>query len=184
MDFDFIRRLVSCNRRVPRPRSRSNYSPRFENLETRLVLNAGGLDPSFGTGGEVLTDFTIAVDLPGNDAVRQVAVQQADGKIVVAGGTSNFLVGGNAVALARYNEDGSLDNTFGDDGRVSDRFRVLPEITGIALQSDGKIVVAGYSFVEGSGDFFLARYNTNGTLDTSFDSDGWLTTDFGSDDLA
>src|SRR4051812_31579676 len=113
MAFDFLRRSVSnANRRDARTCRRLSHNSRFENLETRLALTAGTLDTTFGTGGQVLTDFTIPVDLPGSDAVRQVAIQQADGKIVVAGSTSNFLVGGNAVALARYNEDGSLDTTF------------------------------------------------------------------------
>src|SRR5207249_4615994 len=79
----------------------------------------------------------------------------------------------------RYNTDGSLDGTFGDNGRARDSFPVLGDLAGLALQADGKIVVTGYSY-QGvtSYDFFLARYNAVGTLDTSFDGDGWLTTDF------
>ena len=145
------------------------------------MLAAGSLDPTFGDHGKVLTDFTVPVDLAGSDFGRQVAIQQADGKIVVAGGSVSEASSADAVALARYNTNGSLDTTFGDGGRVRDTFPTLGAVTGMALQGD-KIVVAGYTFGFNGGDFFLARYNTDGTLDTSFDGDGWLTTDFGDTD--
>src|SRR6185369_8752951 len=99
-----------------------------------------------------------------------VAIQQADGKIVVAGASSSPLGGGNEVGVARYNTDGSLDSAFGDAGRVRDSFPGLGNITGLAVQADGKIVVAGYSNQGSTGaDFFLARYNVDGALDISFD---------------
>ncbi|MEX2173577.1 MAG: SBBP repeat-containing protein [Pirellulaceae bacterium] len=141
-------------------------------------LAAGTLDPNFGTGGKVLTDFASS-----DDFGRQVAIQQADGKIVVAGnsrtGTDPF-----QAALARYNANGTLDSSFDGDGQVRNSFPGLDQITGLALQGDGKIIVVGYSNQGAGNDFFLARYNTNGSLDTSFDGDGWLTTDFGKSDTA
>src|SRR5262245_35990282 len=103
--MDFVRRFVArANRRVSFSRKRPKYSPGLESLEDRLVLNAGGLDPTFGTGGKVLTDFTLPAASPGSDFGRQVAIQQTDGKIVVAG-ASNSLLSGNELALARYNTD-------------------------------------------------------------------------------
>src|SRR5436305_8003365 len=113
---------------------------------------------------------------PGYNTGRRVVAEQADGKIVVAGTSSPPFVGGAEVGLARYNPDSSLDSSFGDAGRVRDSFPGLGDITSLALQANGNIVVAGGA----SADFFLARYNADGTLDTSFDGDGWLTTDFGS----
>ncbi len=101
---------------------------------------------------------------------------QSDGKIVVAGGS------GSTFALARYNANGSLDTTFDGDGKLTTTFGGTSSAAyGVAIQSDGKIVAAGYSLsATNNQDFALARYNTDGSLDTSFDGDGKLTTDFGS----
>jgi uncharacterized delta-60 repeat protein len=136
----------------------------------------GDLDPSFDGDGRVTTDFG------GNDLAEGVAIQ-ADGKIVVAGssGPSNA----RDFALTRYNADGSLDSSFDADGRVTTNFGGDDAAAAIAIQADGKIVVAGVSNSAGSVDFALARYNANGSLDSSFDADGRLTTDFlSSNDLA
>ena len=125
----------------------------------------GSLDTTFGSGGKVTTDFSGASD--GADAVAL----QSDGKIVAAGGTSS-----SDFALVRYNRDGSLDPTFGSGGKVTTDFTPGGNFgfaSALALQSDGKIVVAGYA-----GDFALARYNTDGSLDTTFGSGGKVTTDF------
>ncbi len=136
----------------------------------------GSLDSSFGTGGIVKTDFASQRD------VATCVVLQVDGKIVVAGrtdldpgGSTNFGMG-----LARYLSNGSLDTSFGSGGKVS---TTLPSGLGsssidgpndVVLQSDGKIVVAGTRGI----DFLVGRYNPDGSLDTSFDSDGLVTTDF------
>jgi uncharacterized delta-60 repeat protein len=130
----------------------------------------GNLDPSFGIGGQVTTDFG-----GNNDAASGVAIQ-ADGKIVAAGSAApessccQF-------ALARYNTDGSLDPSFGTGGQVTTDFGGLDEASGVAIQADGKIVVAGRGGP--SSDFALARYNADGTLDPSFGTGGQVTTDFG-----
>jgi uncharacterized delta-60 repeat protein len=152
------------------------HKPHLEPLEGRLLLAAGDLDPSFGTGGEVMTDFAGPTRNFGNG----VAVQ-ADGKLVVVG----FAPSGAGVgdfALARYNADGSLDTSFGTGGRVTTGFSAGGAgAYAVALQSDGKIVAAGkVSTVDGVSDFALARYNADGSLDTSFGSGGKVTTDFGS----
>jgi uncharacterized delta-60 repeat protein len=125
----------------------------------------GSLDTSFDGDGKVVTDFSTG----SSDIGRDVAVQ-ADGKLVVAGGALGDF------ALARYNADGSLDSTFGGgDGKVTTDFGGTGDAHAVAVQGDGKIVAAG----GGPGDFALARYNADGSLDTAFDGDGKVTTDFG-----
>ena len=128
-------------------------------------------------GGIVTTDF-------GGSDFGSSIVLQSDGKIIVAGESSGGGDGGFAVV--RYNADGSLDTTFDGDGKVSTDFGGLEYATSAALQSDGKIVVAGYNGISssGGGDFAVVRYNTNGSLDTTFDGDGRVTTDLGGWDKA
>src|SRR5262249_32253745 len=109
-----------------------------------------------------------------------VAVQP-DGKIVVAGSATVSGTGGD-FALARYNADGSLDTTFSGDGKVTTDFALgLDQVFGVAIQPDGKIVTAGSAYIGTSTDrdFALARYNADGSLDTTFSGDGKMTTDFG-----
>jgi uncharacterized delta-60 repeat protein len=126
-------------------------------------LADGQLDSSFGDGGIVTTDFG------GSEMAFGVAIQ-SDGKIVVAGETY-----GSGGFVVRYNADGTLDSSFGTNGRSA--YGMSSYGYGVAIQSDGKIVLAGCGGA-GGNDFALARYNTNGSLDTSFDSDGKVTTDF------
>ncbi len=142
----------------------------------------GTADTDFGTNGRVITSIGIRA-LPPSDLVIQT-----DGKILVAGIASN---GSNwDLALARYNADGSPDDGSSNDSTPGDAFgtngSVMTDIstshdfaTAVALQTDGKIVVAGYSGTNGNEDIALARYDANGTPDMSFDTDGKLTTDFG-----
>ena len=124
---------------------------------------AGNLDPSFGNGGIVAATA---------EGMGGIAVQP-DGKIVVAG-TSNS----EEFRLARYLPDGSSDPSFGDGGSVETQVGEWAFATAIALQPDGKIVVAGSSYQGGDGpplireEFTLARYNPDGSLDTSFGNDG------------
>jgi len=124
----------------------------------------GSLDTSFSGDGKQRTDFG------GDDRATGVALQE-DGKIIAAGG------GADDFALARYMPDGTLDTSFSGDGKeTTDFFGGVDEATGVALQGDGKIVAVGRA---GGGGFALARYNPNGSLDTSFSGDGKETTDFG-----
>ncbi len=142
----------------------------------RLNVN-GALDATFGTGGTVSTDFG------GTEGAFAVVVQP-DGKIVAGGGadvlayssglTSDFL-------LARYNSDGSLDNSFGTGGRVTTDFNFfsIDRVYTLAVQADGRILAGGSAAnSRGSqlGGFALARYNGNGTLDGSFGSFGKVKT--------
>lgn len=153
---------------------RTTANGNFDFLIGRYTIG-GLLDSSFGTGGTVIMDFS------GGSVDRAFALTiQPDGKIVVAGDSdANF-------ALARYNPDGTLDASFGNGGKVITTFGGADAASAVALQPDGKIVVAGQSDNGTSIDFALARYNPDGSLDTSFGSGGKVATNFtgGSDDAA
>jgi uncharacterized delta-60 repeat protein len=148
-------------------------------------LPDGTLDVTFGTGGKVKTDF------PTLAAVASAVVVQPDGKILVAGGAfPNFTFLGD-VKLVRYNPDGTLDSSFGVGGIVTTTFPGQGSFAfALALQPDGKIVMAGTDYINFSSevssntDFALARYNTDGTPDPGFGVGGKVTTDFngGNDD--
>jgi len=136
----------------------------------------GNLDPTFGTDGKVLTDFDHSTDIANGVAV------QADGKLVVVGTTYiNNDFSGEDFAVARYNPDGTLDKTFGAGGKVQTDFPGLAAVaSSVVVQPDGKIVVAGGAFPLFTflGDFKVVRYNSNGSLDTSFGNGGIVTTNF------
>ena len=143
----------------------------------------GTLDATFGVDGKVMTDFTSGVD-----SANGVAIQ-ADGKIVVVGpaGSYDRNQGRTKFALARYNSDGTLDATFGGDGKVMTDFTSGgTDATGVAIQADGKIVAVGVAAAPADvaadstrhSRFALARYNSDGTLDASFGVNGKVMTDF------
>ncbi|MEM7454635.1 MAG: LamG-like jellyroll fold domain-containing protein, partial [Planctomycetota bacterium] len=142
-------------------------------------LNDGTLDTSFGAGsGSVTTAIGT-----GNDIGFDLAVQ-SDGKILVAGYSTTS---DQDIAVTRYNVDGSLDVTFGGgDGIVTTPVGAGDDSgQSIVLQADGKFVVAGFSDNGTDNDIVLARYNSDGTLDTGFGGgDGIVLTDFGSGDDA
>jgi uncharacterized delta-60 repeat protein len=131
----------------------------------------GTLDPTFGVGGKVTTAFP---GFSSRYAIAHDVAIQADGKIVAGG------VVAAAFALVRYNADGTLDSTFDGDGRVVTEMSGGADLlNAVAIQADGKIVVAGELMVEfGDSEFGLARYNTDGTLDSTFGEGGKVTTDF------
>lgn len=143
-----------------------------EGLVVRLNPD-GSLDTSFDGDGKV-TINTIGVD-----GVMDI-IQQADGKLVVGGKALEGLTSEELV-LARFNPDGSLDNTFSLDGQLSTVFGRYTQAGAhsVIQQADGKLLVAGTYRANDNSDFILARYNPNGSLDTSFDGDGVLITDFG-----
>jgi uncharacterized delta-60 repeat protein len=146
----------------------------------------GDLDPTFGSGGKVTTDF-----FGGDDSAAGVAIQ-SDGKIIAVGSTSNPKGQvGTDFALARYRPDGSLDTGFGvnRNGKVAtDFFGSNDAATGVAVQPDGMIVVVGTTTnpQQGTGtEFALARYSKNGTLDPQFGNNGKAANSFmGGSDLA
>ena len=130
----------------------------------------GSLDQTggFGVDGKLTTDFA-----GGSDFGYAVALQ-TDGKILVAGQS------GNDFAVARYNTDGSPDRGFSDDGKQTTDFGPNAFATGVAVQADGKIVLGGTAFSSGStNDFALARYNADGSPDSSFSGDGKQTAPIG-----
>ena len=133
----------------------------------------GSLDNSFDADGIVITEFPGSIGDGGN-----AITIQPDGKIIVAGSHHNGT--SEDFALARYNSNGSLDNTFDGDGTLNTAIGSSDDIAySVALQTDGKIVVAGQSDISGNIDFALARYNTDGAPDNSFDTDGKLTISIG-----
>jgi len=136
----------------------------------------GSLDPSFSGDGRQTVDFGA-----GNDGANGVALQ-TDGKIVVAGTATS---GGRAkFGVVRLNANGSLDNTFSGDGRADTRIGDGWIGTDVALDQDGRIVVAGWAYGPGSFSVYaaVARFRSDGSLDPGFSGDGRQTTDFGSDE--
>ncbi len=179
--------------RKPRPSAserlhRRSYQPRLEGLEDRRLLNAGALDPTFGSGaGYVTTSLS-----SGNDTGQQVLVQPS-GNIVVAGtttvpvttatkhGTTTTNV--NVFGAATYNPDGSLDTAFGSGGTVRQMFAGSAggDVYTAALQptgtpGDSKILLAGTNAAQTG--MALMRLNANGSLDTTFGSSGQVVTYF------
>lgn len=138
------------------------------------LLADGSPDPSFDSDGKVLTPVGGGADLG-----RAIALQP-DGKIVLAGQSHN---GSNwEFAVVRYNPDGSLDTSFNTTGKVITPIGIDNDRAfAVALQPDGKIVVAGYAVMGGiiNAHFALVRYNPDGSLDTTFSSDGIQTTAIG-----
>jgi uncharacterized delta-60 repeat protein len=160
----------------------------LEPLEDRLVpTNPGTLDPTFGSGGTV--SVSLSPSLPA-DFLNALAIQP-DGKLVAAGGVNS---GGTAgeFAVARFNTDGSLDTGFGTNGSTFTALASVPPgfangtvARGVALQPDGKILLAGsYSAGGGLSHFGLVRYNADGSLDQGFGSGGIVKTAVDSSDFA
>ncbi len=125
-----------------------------DSLIAVLRYNANGsLDTSFSDDGINVSFSGIATDV----------ALQSDGKIIAAG------VNGNSFVVVRYLSDGTLDTSFDSDGRAEVAMGSIVEaVVGVAIQADGKIVVAGNS----NEDFAVIRLNSDGSLDTSFDNDG------------
>ena len=145
------------------------------------AVEPGDLDTAFSGDGVVLTNVVNSAD-----NVAEAVVVQLDGKIVVAGWSS--LGANREIALVRYDFDGSLDPGFDFDGIVTTPIPgggVDDAAFAVTIQSDQKILVGGQSWNGSDFDFALARYETDGSLDTSFGTDGIVTTDFaGFDDGA
>jgi uncharacterized delta-60 repeat protein len=140
---------------------------------------SGILDSTFGSKG-IIVDPTILM--------TQAVAVQPDGKALVAGTNAGNASGGPAYVLERLNTDGSLDATFGSGGRVLDTIGPASNvIDAITLQPNGQILIGGSTLNTTvvprkativNGDFALARYNSDGTVDSSFGSGGKVITDF------
>jgi uncharacterized delta-60 repeat protein len=141
--------------------------------------NSGILDTTFGINGLVITDFSNNSD----DVAQSVVIDNSNNKIVVAGYTYNN--GFFDFALARYDNSGNLDTTFGPDGtgKVITNFSNNTsddQAYSVVIDNNNKIVVAGYTNANGTSDFALARYDNSGNLDTTFgiNGNGLVITDF------
>jgi uncharacterized delta-60 repeat protein len=147
---------------------------------TVALAAAGDLDTSFSGDGKVTTNIGGALV---NDSGRGMTIQ-SDGKIIVVGDHYNVFDGtGNGdFAVVRYNTNGTLDTTFSGDGKATTNFGAFEQALDVAVQSNGKIVVAGQTCASDACDLVLARYITNGALDTTFSGDGKVTTDYGGGD--
>lgn len=165
------------------------------------------MDSGFGSGGIAVTDYGSSSGDPRDDLITSM-VLQPDGKILAAGvGEPNRNTTSSDFVIERFNPNGSLDTAFGTGGKVStDFYGTVDMASSIALQPDGKFVVAGVSSgtmdptsLDGNmrvkdvfrtnsptaSDFAIARYNPDGSLDSSFGTGGRGTTDFfGSVDAA
>lgn len=137
----------------------------------------GSLDATFGVGGQVATDLGDPYDL------AYALAFQPDGKIVVGGFT---IPDSPDFAMVRYHVNGDLDSSFGVGGIVITDLDSGSDdrITALTVQADGLILAAGRSALRGLGgfggyDMAIARYNPNGTLDTTFDVDGKIKADLG-----
>jgi len=155
----------------------AGYSFDGANADFALVRcdENGEPDPTFGTAGILTVDIEI------EDTARALAIQ-ADGKIVAAGYSFD---GANAdFALVRCDENGEPDPTFGADGIVTVDIETEDIAYALAIQADGKIVAAGYSFDGANADFALVRCDENGEPDQTFGTDGIVTVDIDTDDRA
>ncbi|MCJ8289555.1 MAG: T9SS type A sorting domain-containing protein [Crocinitomicaceae bacterium] len=132
----------------------------------------GTLDTTFGTNGKVITSI-------GSSSKGHSMAIQDDDKIVLGGyGYTNGI--GFVFALARYNTDGTLDNTFGIGGTITTPVGTSNKGNSVLIQSDGKIILAGRSKTGAPiWDFTIVRYNTDGTLDTAFGTGGKTVTPIG-----
>ncbi len=138
----------------------------------RLNYN-GSLDQTFGTNGVVYTENFNTGAGYSMDLAKDVAIQP-DGKIIVVGSTwysrSDF-------AVARYNTNGTQDASFGNNGKVVKTVGGFDEAKAVAIQPDGKIIVAGRS-INSTTDYALIRCNSDGTIDQGFGTNGQIITDF------
>jgi len=143
------------------------------NLQLSMA-QPGSPDGDFGKDGKVTTDFNSQ-----NDQGKTLAVQ-SDNRIIVAGITHNGT--DKDFALVRYMPDGSLDLTFGKNGRVVTDIQNNDYARCLLVQNDGRILVGGYVFTLLKYHMVLVRYNSDGTLDHSFGNKGIVISNFGGED--
>jgi uncharacterized delta-60 repeat protein len=172
--------------------------PRFKRLTWKAALLAavasllafnialaasGDLDSTF-SGDGLVTDVAVPANPARWENVWGIAVQPADGKIVVAGDSRIPNTATNDFAVLRYKPDGTLDTTFSGDGRLITNFGGSDQALDVAVQDDGKIVAVGQKCSNDglTCDVALARYKPFGNLDPTFSGDGKQTNDFGGAD--
>lgn len=137
-------------------------------------LTSGSRDNSYDADGNLTTP------IGANSDIAWDLVEQTDGKVVVVGQTRDDVSAILDVAVVRYNSNGSLDTSFDLDGKTTLDINSGDDVPSkVALQADGKILITGTAQVGGATDVFVVRYNTDGTLDTSFGSSGKRITSVG-----
>lgn len=160
----------------------ANSDSTSSDLALARYVSDGSLDRDFLSNGKVTLDVD---DIDFGTGVKIMS----DETILVSGSAENSANTTENALLARYNSDGTLDSTFGTKGitETSGGGTVMLQVTGLGIQSDGKIVIGGTRFPSAGadGDFFVARYTDGGTLDTSFGSNGtgMVNTDVNGDDI-
>lgn len=147
----------------------------FDFAVARYHPGNGSLDKNFDGDGKALTGF-------GEWDQASAVIVQPDEKVIVAG------TSGHGMALARYNQNGGLDNAFGEDGKLTKRFGAADsydKVQAVAPVSGGGILVGGSAKIGTTYDFIVARFTSTGALDGSFGSGGRVLVDFqnGSDSL-
>ena len=172
-----------------------SYNPQFAKLNSNEEIITGGFlldnstniilckfnqegesDMSFGTNGVAIDNSAL------DEFARDIAIQEND-KILVAIGITT--ASGRDFGLVRFNIDGSLDNNFGINGRITTDFSQTSNTAHtIIIQDNGYIILGGFLGITPNHDYALARYDSLGNLDNSFGNGGKVITDFGLDDLA
>ncbi|MCH8325673.1 MAG: T9SS type A sorting domain-containing protein [Bacteroidetes bacterium] len=145
----------------------SGISERVLNLEFAIVRynTDGTLDNSFGTGGVITT----AISTFDN---RAQSVASLNDKRILLAGYSNSLTDNN-FTVVRYKQDGTLDNTFGDEGKVATEIGKADDFAkSVLIENGGKILVSGYSFDGSKNVFSVVRYKIDGTVDSTYGVDG------------
>lgn len=140
-----------------------------DNYALRRYMPNGSLDSGFGNGGTLDTGIPFLV------CAANVTVDSS-ARILLAAGSS--FAGGDGMFVARYNSVGGADSSFGNNGIASVDFGESDCAEDVALQADGKIMLAGYARINGHMDFAVARLLENGQLDSGFSSDGKASVDF------
>lgn len=143
-----------------------------ENAIITRFNNDGSLDKKFNSNNQ--RPGSVVVNLGSQSAAYGLALQP-DLKIIIAGFTTDTNNVNNAF-IQRYNPDGSIDQSFNQTGTVIDNFFGQAQLFGVAVQPDGNIVVTGWAINNGLSYALVARYKTDGTPDTTFNSSGYVTT--------
>jgi uncharacterized delta-60 repeat protein len=140
----------------------------------------GSYDTGFGNNGKVISDIT-----NGSEGVNDI-VLQPDGKIVAVGTTYSIFGDTSRTIVLRYMQDGSLDKSFGTNGFNIYKLQTNAQFRSVTLQKDGKIIAAGIAddSTEVNGHFLAERYNTDGTIDSGFGSNGYQVTAMDQVDVA
>ena len=145
----------------------------FARMNLLLSTSNQFLDTTFGTDSSGIVE----IDIGDASQINSIKIQSSDGKIIAAGSTLNP---NKQFSISRTNTDGTIDLTFGTNGLTTTQIgsnASTAQISGIDLQLSGDIIAAGYYFDSGvATQIVIARYNTNGTLDTTFGTSGITTT--------